>query len=101
MGGEVNENAFAGREGWPDAIGSTSRISTSCAVCRRAISRRATKFDSRKKIFEGAGGLLGRVDDAALEAVEQRVRGQIDHDHLAGLLDDPVGHSSRTRTPVI
>src|SRR5262249_15833249 len=43
-----------------------------------------------EKVFEGRLGALRLIDDAACQAVQQRPRREIDHDHLVRLLEDPV-----------
>lgn len=45
-----------------------------------------------EEVFEGALGLVRCVDDAALEAIEERAGREIDEDDFVGLFDDPVGN---------
>ena len=46
----------------------------------------------RKKFAGRALGLLRQVDLAGLQPLEQLVGRQVDHHHLVGLVEQPVGH---------
>ena len=79
---------------WPAGVaGAVSlwRSSTSCAVWRRASSRSAARVGSLKKLSSARCAFL-TVDHAALEAIEQGLRREIDEDDLGRVLDHPIGN---------
>ena len=57
---------------------------------REFAQRREVRFG--EEIFERLMRFFRRIDDAALQAVQQRARRDIHHHHFIGFLHHPVGH---------
>ena len=67
------------------------RCSTSSATSRSASSRKRGELVRAEEVLERHLGALAGVDLAGAEPLLQRLRRQVDQDHLVGLVEDPVG----------
>ena len=79
----------------------SSCSSTRSAVRRSASSRKRRQIGRREKVLERALGLLGDVDLALLQALDQIVGREIDELDRVGAVEHRSGTVSRTRTCVI